>query len=107
MEVEKAVKPVTFPPGRAKLSTKPDPTGSATLQNTQRHIRNGEGVREARHVDNRLPVAVIALRHEGAAAEGLKVRDGGQADFPAVGIIPRCLTALLVCGHEREFPLMA
>ena len=29
-----AVKPVTLPPGRAKLSTKPAPTGSATSANT-------------------------------------------------------------------------
>jgi hypothetical protein len=27
-------KPVTLPPGRAKLSTKPPPTGSATAANT-------------------------------------------------------------------------
>jgi hypothetical protein len=36
---------------------------------------------------HRLPVTIVARRHESAAAEGPKVRVGGRADFPAVGII--------------------
>ena len=35
----KVVKPVTFPPGRAKLSTMPAPTGSPTFANTMGTVR--------------------------------------------------------------------
>ena len=33
------MKPVTLPPGRARLSTKPAPTGSATIVNTIGTVR--------------------------------------------------------------------
>ena len=34
MPYSKLIKPVAFPPGRARLSTKPAPTGSGTFANT-------------------------------------------------------------------------
>ena len=34
-----SMKPVTLPPGRARLSTKPAPTGSATIANTIGTVR--------------------------------------------------------------------
>ena len=40
MPYSKEVKPVALPPGRARLSTKPAPTGSST---THEHDRNGAG----------------------------------------------------------------
>ena len=39
MPYSNTVKPVTLPPGRARLSTKPAPTGSATLANTIGTVR--------------------------------------------------------------------
>ena len=39
MLYSKAMKPVTLPPGRAKLSTKPAPTGSPTIGNTIGTVR--------------------------------------------------------------------
>jgi hypothetical protein len=49
MEYLKLVKPVALPPGRARLSTKPAPTGSATIVNTSGTVRvvNSNGARDA------------------------------------------------------------
>ena len=39
MPYSNGVNPVALPPGRARLSTKPAPTGSATLHEHDRHVR--------------------------------------------------------------------